>query len=104
MEKIFADGLFFKERNPKAPSFIKGQISVSVDKFVDFLSKVEHDRGWVNFDMKESKGGKIYFELNMYKATQSKVETITQQEIPVIQEPIKFPPSDDEIDISNIPF
>jgi hypothetical protein len=66
MEKIFAQGLRF-EINPKAPQWIKGKLSFKVDEFITFLKQHETKGGWVNIDLKESKGGKYYAELNQWK-------------------------------------
>lgn len=65
-EKVFASGLIFKKKNEKAPDFVKGSLSVKVDEFIEFLKKNESN-GWVNIDLKESKGGKYYAELNTWK-------------------------------------
>ena len=64
--KIFANGMMFKRKNPKAPDFVKGHVSVMIEDFTTFL-KAHNNRGWANFDLKESKGGKLYFELNTWK-------------------------------------
>ena len=64
-EKVFADGFIFKRRE-SAPEFIIGEISVKVDEAVEFLQK-NANKGWVNLDVKLSKGGKYYIELNTFK-------------------------------------
>lgn len=71
VDKIFADGLRFDNPSPKAPSYVKGRLSVNVKKFTDFLSKVSNERGWVNLDIKESRNGTLYVELNTYQAPKS---------------------------------
>jgi hypothetical protein len=101
-DKIFADGLFFKKPSEKAPSFIIGNLSVNVEKFTKFIQEQQTERGWVNLDIKESRNGTIYVELNTYKREeksdfQNKLEEPAKEEIPVIQE-------NDEVDIKNIPF
>jgi len=65
-EKIFADGIMFKRPKEGLPDFIKGNISVKVADFGTFLAKHEKN-GWVNLDLKESKGGKLYLELNTWE-------------------------------------
>lgn len=66
-EKVFADGMIFKKKHDNAPDFIKGHISIKVDDFVKQLQEQKDERGWVNLDMKVSKGGKLYFEVNTWK-------------------------------------
>jgi hypothetical protein len=63
--KVFADGFIFK-RNENAPEFVIGAISVKVDEAQKFLSS-NANNGWVNLDIKQSKSGKYYMELNTYK-------------------------------------
>ena len=65
-EKVFADGIRFKNPGPKAPTFVKGKISVNVDNFIKFL-QIYSQNGWVNLDLKESKNGVLYLELNTYQ-------------------------------------
>jgi hypothetical protein len=63
-EKVFADGFIFKRREG-APEWVVGGISVKVDEAVAFLSQHQKN-GWVNIDVKRSKGGSYYMELDTY--------------------------------------
>jgi len=65
-EKIFVDGMMFKKPRDGAPDFVKGTISVKAVEFTEFLKKYETN-GWVNLDLKKSKEGKLYLELNTWK-------------------------------------
>lgn len=67
MEIQFADGMVYKSPHSNAPSFVKASISIKVADFVVWLQKHETTSGWVNIDVKESKGGKLYCALNDYK-------------------------------------
>jgi hypothetical protein len=67
-EKIFADGMVFKLPREGAPDFVKGSVSIMVADFVKFLQANEKVGGWVNIDLKVSKGGKGYAELNTYQS------------------------------------
>lgn len=73
MEKqdpIFADGAFFSRPRDGAPDFIKGNLSIEPAKFVKFLeAQKEHlsPKGWLNLDLKESKSGTLYFQVNTWK-------------------------------------
>jgi hypothetical protein len=68
-DKIFADGLIFKLPREGAPDFVKGSLSIRVDEFVAWIGKTvtPDNNGWLNIDLKVSKGGKAYAELNTYK-------------------------------------
>lgn len=92
MEKetpIFADGLMFKEPREGAPSFVKGSLSVKVDKFIAFLKEHQNEKGWVTLDMKESKNLTTYFQLNTWKPKLQKPESLK---------------TDDEIAEGDLPF
>lgn len=65
-DKTFIDGLIFKAPRATAPSFVKGSLSVKVEAFAAFAREHQKD-GWLNIDLKESKGGKYYAELNTWE-------------------------------------
>lgn len=65
-EKIFADGFIFK-RNPKAPQFVIGRVSMKVEEAIAFL-KTHEKNGWVNIDIKEARSGNHYMELDTFVA------------------------------------
>jgi hypothetical protein len=65
-EKIFADGFSFKRRE-NAPSFVIGRQSIKVEEAIAFL-KANVKNGWVNLDIKLSKGGSYYCELDTWEA------------------------------------
>ena len=64
-DKVFGEGIFFKQKE-NAPSFVMGAVSIKVDEFILFL-KDNVKKGWVNLDLKESKGGKKYFQLDTWE-------------------------------------
>ena len=64
-DKVFGEGIFFKTKE-SAPSFVMGSVSIKVDEFITFL-KDNVKKGWVNMDLKESKGGKHYFQLDTWE-------------------------------------
>lgn len=66
-EAIFPNGFIVKRPNEKAPDFIKLNFSIKVDEFVPFL-KENQNNGWCNLDLKLSKQGKLYTQLNTYTA------------------------------------
>lgn len=71
-EPIFVDGLMFQAPREGAPDFVKGSILVKVETFVEWIKQQdEHksEKGWLNIDMKKSKKGGLYFQLNTWKPT-----------------------------------
>ena len=84
-EKQFADGLRFELPGEKAPAWVKGKISIKADAFIKFLEANKNERGWVNLDVKESKGGNIYVELNTYSSQKPPTDSggePPQQQVP----------------------
>lgn len=87
-EKIFADGFIFK-RNPKAPEFVIGRVSVKVEEAIAFLKSNEKN-GWVNLDIKEARSGNHYIELDTFvsnkdanqKAPEPKQAPAPEPEVP----------------------
>lgn len=106
MDKVFVNGIIFK-RNPNAPEFIIGSMSVKIDEFKAFMDK-HNNNGWVNLDIKKSKTGKIYVELNTYRLQKNDdSDGIRQKELNDVKEKqedtVKYP-SDDGMDVNSIPF
>lgn len=64
----FIGGLNFKAKNPNAPDYVicKGSI-----KREDLIAWLQTEQGeWINFDVKESKGGKIYAAVDTWRPNQ----------------------------------
>jgi hypothetical protein len=64
-ETIFADGFIFK-RKENAPEFVVGSQSIKVEEAIAFL-QANQKNGWVNLDIKQSKGGKYYCQLDTWQ-------------------------------------
>ena len=79
-DKTFAKGFYFKPPHPKAPDFVKGQLSIKVGEARKWLATETDNEEWVNLDIKESKGGKYYLELNTWKADNKEHEPPTHPE------------------------
>lgn len=68
-EKIFVNGFIFKLPRDGAPEFVKGTINIKIHDFAKFVK--QHQEGeWMNIDLKVSREGKAYAELNTYKRSQ----------------------------------
>ena len=77
-EKVFADGFIFK-RKENAPEFVVGSMSIKADEAMAFLAQNE-TKGWVNLDVKLSKGGKYYVELDTWKPkTEKGIEKVSEE-------------------------
>lgn len=68
-EVIFVDGMFFKapdEKTKEKAPWVKGHLSIKIADFIPFI-RAYKDEAWLNIDLKKSKGGKLYLELNTYQ-------------------------------------
>ena len=82
-DKIFVKGLYAKELG-NAPDFIKARFSVKVKDFYEFM-KANEKNGWLNIDIKESKDGKMYAELDTWEPDsghQPDNPPITDEDVP----------------------
>jgi hypothetical protein len=100
MEKIFANGLFFKRPNDNAPEYVKGALAVKVTDFIPFLEKNKNEEGWVRLDLKEAVNGKLYFQLNTF--VPGNKSSTTEPPSPTIHQPLEYPT--ETINIDDIPF
>jgi len=78
-ETIFADGFIFK-RKENAPEFVVGSQSIKVEEAIAFL-QANQKNGWVNLDIKQSKGGKYYCQLDTWqpKPKEDVTEIVTEK-------------------------
>lgn len=66
-EKKFADGLFFSRRD-NAPDFVVGSLGIQVEKAVAWIQQQKQkENGFINVDIKKSREGKYYLELNEFE-------------------------------------
>ena len=100
-DKVFANGLIAKAPHQNAPDFVKVNLSFKMAEFIEW-GRAHHKDGWINVQVKESKGGKWYAELDTF--TPSKQEEYAtggqQAREAMATEP---PPADDFAD-DTIPF
>lgn len=93
MEKQFVEGLFTSRRE-NAPDFILANLSFKTDRFIEWLKNNTNVRGYCNIDVKRSKNGTIYSELNDWKP----------QEQSQSNNNFTIPEDTQEIMVENIPF
>lgn len=67
-DKEFPKGLFAKAPHPNAPSFVKCGINIKIADLGNYLRE-KHNAGeeWLNLQVKESKDGKWYAEVDDWK-------------------------------------
>ena len=68
--KEFPKGLIVKPPRDGSPDFVKMSISIKIGEFQEFLSTKQTE--WLNLDVKTSKDGKLYCEVNNWKPTDRK--------------------------------
>lgn len=76
-----ADGFFFDKPREGSPDFVKGRLSISVDKAIATLNQYKNEKGYVNLDLLKSKEGKLYLTVNTWKP-EAKAEELTAADVP----------------------
>lgn len=84
---IFAEGFSFK-RKDGSPDFVVGRMSVKVAEAVDFLGQYERN-GWVNLDVKMSRKGNYYVELDQYIPQNEQVNSENRHPKATAQRPVE---------------
>lgn len=93
MEKQFVEGLFTSRRE-NAPDFVLANLSFKTDSFIEWLKDHTNAKGYCNIDVKRSKNGTIYSELNDWKP----------QEQSQNNNNFTIPEDTQEIQSDNLPF
>ena len=65
----FIDGFFVKEPHANAPDFVKFKISMKREEVIAWLQGRDDD--WINLDVKESRDGKLYAQIDAWKPDKS---------------------------------
>ena len=78
-DPIFVNGLIFKLPRDNAPDFVKGSLSIRVEEMITFLT--EQKTEWLNIDLKVSKAGKAYAQVNTF-VPESRQDVTAQQNTP----------------------
>jgi hypothetical protein len=102
-QPIFPKGIRINESHPKAPKFVKGNIGIKVDEFVEWLQENQNEKGWVNLDLQESRKGTLYMKINTYARDKSaerkeEAENVDIEEAPDI--PIDEPNEEEDDQIT----
>lgn len=79
--KEFAKGFIFK-RNDNAPEWAIGKLSIKAQEAIQFINE-KNNGGWVNLEIKKSKEGKFYIELDTYEAkAKVEVKEVKEENLP----------------------
>jgi hypothetical protein len=95
-EKKFPEGISVFQPNDKAPEWVIANLSIRPEEFKKWLDENKEavsERGFLRLDIKNSKKGSYYLEVNTYK----------KQEADVVQETANAI-ADGEINPDDIPF
>jgi hypothetical protein len=65
-DPVFVNGLIVKKAPEGAPDFVKCKLSFKVEDMVAFLNE-HNNEGWVNAEIKSSKKGGLYAQLDTWK-------------------------------------
>ena len=85
-DTIFADGLIAKKPHDNAPDFIITKLSFKVDEFIETMNNHKIN-GWFNVEVKESKKGTYYAEVDTWKPeSKSEAKRVEIQKEDVSQE------------------
>jgi len=89
----FPKGLFVKKPHQNAPSFVKAKVSVKKEDFIKYIAECPDE--YLNFDVKESKDGKLYIERDTWKPKPSDLQQGEQS--PKMPENTQNEPNDEDI-------
>lgn len=98
----FPQGMMWKEPRQGAPEYVRGSVSIKREELIEWLSN--RDGEWVNLDLKESKGGKVYFSVNDWKPEQRGGSSGSRGGAPQRQRQQQSAPPSDNFDDSDLPF
>ena len=74
MENKLVNGLWVYKPNDKAPDFVKANLSISVDDFIDYLKANQTPKGQIKIDILESRDDKYYAKLNNWTPQEAQSE------------------------------
>ena len=69
-DKEFPKGIIFKLAHTNAPDFVKGKLSIKRLELIEYLQSKSSE--WINYDLKVSKDGKPYIDINDWNPDASK--------------------------------
>ena len=104
----FVDGLMVKKPHQNAPDFVKGSLSIKREELITWLQAQQGE--WINIDLKESKKGSWYAQVNDWQPSgsqgggqQTQSQPQTPSDAPMPAEP-NMNDDDFDIDLKDVPF
>ena len=108
-EPVFVDGLIIKAPREGAPDFVKGSLSIKRAELIAWLTVREEE--WINVDIKLSKAGKWYGQVNTWKKEESGGDwkdkakaAIGYTDAPKMDAALYQAPPAGEVNLEDIPF
>lgn len=99
-QPIFAEGISFFPPNDGSPDWVKGKVSISPQRLMDFMRANKQylsPKGFLTLDLKLSKDGQsLYFQLNTWKPE--------QKSAPIAPKTTSRGYNSEEINPEDIPF
>jgi len=71
-DKVFLDGIRAKRVSENAPEWIKMKLSINRTQLISWLQNQTGD--WIDIDIKESRSGNLYCEVDNWKPENKKDE------------------------------
>ena len=87
-EKEFPAGLFAKSPGENAPDFVKAKLSIKRKDLGNWLRGKDDE--WLNFDVKESREGKWYVELDTWKPDKDKATQAVEESREFLDDDLPF--------------
>lgn len=107
-EVKFVDGLMVKKPHGNAPDFVKANLSIKREDLIKWLQ--EQSGEWINVDVKESKKGSWYAQVNDWEPAggqgggqQGQNQPQSQPDAPLPSEP-NMNDDDFDINLKDVPF
>lgn len=97
MEEKFIKGLFAGRRE-QAPEFVKANLSIKTDEFIEWLKGHTNSKGYCQIDILESKTGSLYAKHNDWQPTGDSEQFVKKEDGKIGVE------DREDINVSEIPF
>jgi len=100
----FPKGLMVKAKHENAPEYVLCKLSIRREELIEWLQGKDGD--WINLDVKESKGGKLYAAVDAWKPDRQRGGSSgSRGGAPQRTRPQSSKPTpDDDFDDQDIPF
>ncbi len=66
-DRVYPPAMNWSEPMKESPDFVKAKVGIVVEEFIEFLQANVKPTGWINFEMKVSREGNYYWELDQWE-------------------------------------